>query len=224
VAPTSKREQKNSATRARIAKAALDLFVSRGFAETTIDQIAAGAGVGRRTIFRHFATKEAILFDHLVVRRDAAVEMLRERPTAEPALVSLHAVLRELCVHGYDRRALVQIRKVVLANPGLANVELTGVHSFENNLAITIQSRIDERSSPVESYALVLMALSWLSAAVRIYLNENRPSLVDCFDEISAACLRSATRELAPLLGVSAALVGRRTRRRKRSAREARSA
>ena len=34
------------------------LFASRGFAETTIDQIAKAAGVGERTIFRHFATKE----------------------------------------------------------------------------------------------------------------------------------------------------------------------
>ena len=54
--------------------------MSRGYEETTIDQIAEAAGVNRRTVFRHFATKEAILFDHLAVKRDFAVRRLQERP------------------------------------------------------------------------------------------------------------------------------------------------
>ena len=77
-------KERAGATRAQIAEAALDLFVSQGFAETTIDQIATAARVGRRTIFRHFATKEAILFDHLVVRRETAVQLLQQRPPDEP--------------------------------------------------------------------------------------------------------------------------------------------
>ena len=74
----------------------LQLFVSQGYVETTIDEIAAVAGVGRRTVFRYFPTKEAILFDHLVARRELAVQQLLDRPTGEPVLASLHAVLREL--------------------------------------------------------------------------------------------------------------------------------
>ena len=77
------RDRKREA-RGRIAETALQLFVSHGYTETTIDQIAAAAGVGRRTIFRHFATKEAILYDHLVVRHELAVQYLRERPPGEP--------------------------------------------------------------------------------------------------------------------------------------------
>jgi AcrR family transcriptional regulator len=202
VAPTPIRDRKAGATRARIAAAALELFVSRGFAETTIDQIATAAGVGRRTIFHHFATKEEILFDHLVVRRDAAVEMLRERPPTEPVLVSLHAVLRELCVEGYDRRALAQIRDVLALNPGLAGQQFAVSLKFEANLTAAIQNRHSELSKP-EIYALTLMALSWLTAATRIYLRQNRRSLVKCFDEIAAACLRSAIDDLAPSLGAS---------------------
>jgi len=213
VAPTPIRDRKAKATRARIAEAALELFVSQGFAETTIDQIAAAAEVGRRTIFRHFATKEAILFDHLVVRRGAAVEFLRRRPPAEPALVSLHAVLRELCVQGYDRRILAQIRDVLATNPGLADAELTGgIRSFENNLAATIQSRLGEQSSLLEIYALTLMALSWFAAAVRIYLTKNTSSLVKCFDEIVTVCLQSPAGDLAPSLATFPAPDKRRRR------------
>lgn len=217
MAPTPIRERKARAIRARIAEAALDLFVSRGFTETTIDQIAVVAGVGRRTIFRYFATKEAILFDHLVVRRDAAIELLHERPPGEPALMSLHAVLRELCVQGYDRRVLAKIRHVLATNPSLAGQEFAVVLAFEANLTTAIQSRLGNPLS-VEIYALTLMALSWFTAAIRIYLHENRPSLVDCFDEIVAACLRSATGDLLPSLDAPPApherSTGRRTRAR----------
>ncbi len=217
MAPTPIRERKTSATRARIAEAALDLFVSQGFAKTTIDQIATTAGVARRTIFRYFATKEAILFDHLVVRRDAAIELLHERPPAEPALVSLHAVLRELCVQGYDRRVLAKIRDVLAMNPSLAGQEFAVVLAFEANLTTAIQSRLGKPFS-LEIYALTLMALSWFTAAIRIYLRENRSSLVDCFDEIVAVSLRSAASNLAPLLDAPPAPDKRRTKRRTRTA------
>lgn len=61
VRPTSRAEQKDR-TREDIRAAALDLFEERGFDSTTIDDIAAAAAVGRRTFFRYFSCKEAVLF------------------------------------------------------------------------------------------------------------------------------------------------------------------
>ena len=117
VAETPIRDRKTQETRARITEAALGLFVSHGFEETTIDEIAQVAGVNRRTVFRHFATKEAILFDHLAIKRDYAMRRLQERSPFEPPIVSLHAVLRELAEQGYERRLLNQIRLVLAMEP-----------------------------------------------------------------------------------------------------------
>ena len=217
--PTPIRDRKARDTRTRIAAAALDLFVSRGFAETTIDQIAAAAGVGRRTIFRHFATKEAILFDHLVVRRNAAVELLRERPLDEPALVSLHAVLRELCVQGYDRRALAQMKDVLASNPELASAEISrGIRAFQHDLTDTLQSRLGEEASFLEIQALTFMALCWVVAATCVYHNESGRSLVECFDEVVVVCLGASARELSPSLDGSGAPSPLRSKRRTRTA------
>jgi hypothetical protein len=44
------------------------------------------------------------------------------------------------------------------------------------------------------------VALSWLETACGIYLKEGRRSLVECFDETVAICLRSMTDDLAPAL------------------------
>jgi AcrR family transcriptional regulator len=184
-------------TRARIANAALELFVHRGYAETTIDQIAEAAGVGRRTVFRHFPTKEAILFDHLAVRRDFAIQRLQARPLSEPPLVSLHAVLRELCAQGYDRRLLAQIRAVLALDPRFAGEELSfGFRAFEKTLIATLESRMGQGASSLEIQALTEMAESWFLTAVRAYLKQGRQSLVDYFDEVVVACARSVGRDL----------------------------
>ena len=60
------------------------------------------------------------------------------------------------------------------------------------------------------------MALSWFTAATRIYLQREPRSLVNCFDEIVAACLQSAAGDLAPSLGASLAPARRKTKRRTR--------
>jgi AcrR family transcriptional regulator len=48
--------------RDRLERAALGLFVELGFAETTVPQITARAGLTTRTFFRHFADKREVLF------------------------------------------------------------------------------------------------------------------------------------------------------------------
>lgn len=195
VTDTATRARRADATRTRIADTALDLFLTNGYTETTIDQIAQAAGVGRRTVFRHFATKEAMLLDHLVLRRDEAMARLRERPASEPPLASLHAVLRELCAKGYDRRLLAQIR-AVLAQPGLASEELSGrSDEFAMSAVAILQDRYD-RHSNLEIHAVTLMAVSWFVTAAHIYLTESRRSLLRCFDEVVSTCVSATASEL----------------------------
>jgi mycofactocin system transcriptional regulator len=60
-------------SRAALERLAFELFARRGFAETTIDDIAAAAGIGRRTFFRYFASKNDLVWgdfeDHLLKLR-----------------------------------------------------------------------------------------------------------------------------------------------------------
>lgn len=182
------------ATRARIAAAALDLFQRQGYGETTIDQIAAAAGVGRRTVFRHFPTKEAMLLDHLVVRREVTLRRLSERPPAEPLLVSLLTVLRELAEEGFDRRLLVGIRAVLTTEPGLAREELpVGGFQFEKKLVEALLRREGETRSYLEVHAVTFMAASWFTTATHLYLVEGRHSLRECLDQVVATCVREVT-------------------------------
>jgi AcrR family transcriptional regulator len=58
----SRRDQHKSRTRQALREAALELFATKGFDETTTEEIAEQAGVSVRTFFRYFPTKELVLF------------------------------------------------------------------------------------------------------------------------------------------------------------------
>jgi AcrR family transcriptional regulator len=85
------RERKRVRTRDAIRDAAQVLFLERGFAGTTVDDIAEAADVSPRTFFRYFASKEEVLFS----RFDETLDLLREFLHSRPPEQSVGAALRE---------------------------------------------------------------------------------------------------------------------------------
>jgi TetR/AcrR family transcriptional regulator, regulator of mycofactocin system len=73
---------------------ALRLFSERGFEETTIDQIAAEAGVSRRTFFRYFNTKASVLWAEF----DSEVDAIRAALADMPADLPMMDAIREAVV------------------------------------------------------------------------------------------------------------------------------
>jgi mycofactocin system transcriptional regulator len=64
----------HTTTHAEIERVALGLFAERGFEATTVDDIAAAVGIGRRTLFRYFESKNDIAWGDF----DGVMERLRE--------------------------------------------------------------------------------------------------------------------------------------------------
>jgi mycofactocin system transcriptional regulator len=79
---------------AELSHVALRLFAERGFAETTVDDIATACGISRRTFFRYFASKNDLPWGDF----EALVEQMRGRLLATPPQVPLVEALREAIV------------------------------------------------------------------------------------------------------------------------------
>jgi len=79
----------------------LRLFTEDGFDETTVERIAAAAGVSKRTFFRYFETKADVLWHAF----DGEVHALREAFAAVPADVPLMDAIRQVVVGANRYRA-----------------------------------------------------------------------------------------------------------------------
>jgi TetR/AcrR family transcriptional regulator, regulator of mycofactocin system len=78
-------------SRSEIEHIALDLFSERGFDTTTVDDIAAAAGIGRRTVFRYYASKNDIPWGAF----DEELDRMRETFAALPDGIPVMAGVRE---------------------------------------------------------------------------------------------------------------------------------
>ena len=97
VEPGSLRARKRDQTRRRIADAAVELVSAQGIAATTVDQIAATAGVGRATFFRYFESKElAVAVGLSDVAVFVCLPTLQSLPAHLGPLEAIRAAHREL--------------------------------------------------------------------------------------------------------------------------------
>jgi mycofactocin system transcriptional regulator len=84
------RGRRPATSRAELEHVAFDLFDSHGFEQATVDDIAAAAGIGRRTFFRYFASKNDVVWGEF----DAALDEMRQRLRACPNELPLMAAIR----------------------------------------------------------------------------------------------------------------------------------
>lgn len=80
----SLRERKRDRSRDDFVRAALDLFETNGFAETTIQEIADRAVLSTSTFFRYFGTKEEVLFARVPELREVLRTVLADELTEHP--------------------------------------------------------------------------------------------------------------------------------------------
>ncbi len=127
-APTpSLRERKKSKTREALVAAARKLFLQHGFEGTTVDDIATAVDISQRTVFRYFATKEAIVFSRHEARIGRLRALLKHVDRGAPSYAALRrAVLEFAGWYVETRDELIDEYRIVTSSPLLVarDVEL----------------------------------------------------------------------------------------------------
>ncbi|OEV04212.1 TetR family transcriptional regulator [Streptomyces oceani] len=131
--------------RRQLAAAAMELFATKGYEETTVDEIAAQAGVARRTFFRHFRSKEEAIFpdhDDTLVRAQAVLEAA---PAHEHPLDTVCRGIKEVMkMYAYSPKGSVERYKLTREVPALREREIASVARYERLFTRYLLAHFDE--------------------------------------------------------------------------------
>lgn len=178
------REQTRAVVRSLLARAALELFGAKGYDNTTVEEVAAAAGVSRRTLFNYFRNKEDLALHSLSEQGEAIAARFAERPADEDVWKSLRAafgVLLEIEMSAEDRLEIVTL---LFDNESLRAGHAAKQARWQDLLAPLIEPRlpVSEHRS-LEARAIAAAAISCLQAAneewVRLRGNADVADLYD---------------------------------------------
>ncbi len=125
----------------RLVEAAFELFDEQGFDATTVEDIAARAGVGRTTFFRHYRSKEAVIFpahDDLLARIAARLEASDPASRDRAVIEAARIVLRHYVAEG-DRA--IRRYRLITTVPTLRDREMAGLRQYQRLFARALADR-----------------------------------------------------------------------------------
>ena len=192
--------------RGRLEAAALELFRERGFEQTTVTDIAARAGVDKRTFYRLFGDKREALFSGGKLLEQVLVKAVAETDGApfETVVAALRRVADEIFA---DRLDLVRVRQSIIeASPELKERELRKTGSLAEAVTAALRAKgVDETTATLatESGLTVFRA-----AFARWVAPGCNASLTDLITELAAELRAVTSAPAAP-----APNAGTRTRR-----------
>jgi AcrR family transcriptional regulator len=190
-------EQRRRSTHEALRRAALASFASKGFANVTVTELAREAGVTERTFFRHFPTKEAVLFQDYETQVEWLSEALAQRPPSESVF---DAVLASVASFPYD---LEVVRQAATARTELISADRIASHLrvVQSSFAGVITDFIKDRYSDAPDIDLVAEIAGATLAAALVVAVENwgRNRCTGDLGEITAAAMNLVRSGLAPL-------------------------
>jgi AcrR family transcriptional regulator len=144
--------------RDRLAEAAFDLFGERGYEQTSIDDITERAGLGRTTFFRHYRSKEDVIFpDH-----DRLLEQIGERlrtSSVGTALVAVSDAVRLVLRHYIAEGDLARRRYAITsAVPALRDREIASVARYQRLFREFIAGWMGDPGEPASLRAELMAA------------------------------------------------------------------
>jgi AcrR family transcriptional regulator len=171
--------------RDRLVDAAFDLFDERGYEQTTVDDIAERAGVGRTTFFRHYRSKEHVIFpDH-----DRLLEAIKNRlatSNADTAVVAVTEAVRLVLMRYVAEGERARRRYAITSRvPALRDREIASAARYQRLFREFIADWMGP--SPQAALRAELMAAAVVSAHNHVLRRWLRREAIDPVREIDAA-------------------------------------
>ncbi|GAB7184900.1 TetR/AcrR family transcriptional regulator [Kitasatospora sp. Ki12] len=162
--PSGRRERKKAATRQKIADTALRLFLERGYEAVGIREVAAEADVAVTTVFSHFASKEALVFEQDQDFEQRLTRAVTDRSPDEPLIPALrreiHAMVRHCTADGAG-----PIWRMIDESPALREYEETMRLRHADALATAVAADSDPARSATACRTIARFVIGAFSLA-----------------------------------------------------------
>ncbi|SFC41752.1 DNA-binding transcriptional regulator, AcrR family [Streptomyces aidingensis] len=123
----------------------MELFATKGYAATTVDEIAATAGVARRTFFRHFRSKEEAIFPDHDDTLERAKAVLDAAPAHENPLDTVCRGIKEVMkMYASSPKVSVERYQLTREVPALREREIASVARYERLFTRYLLGHFDE--------------------------------------------------------------------------------
>jgi AcrR family transcriptional regulator len=162
------REKNKLATRSELSRFAIELFLKKGFANTTIDEIVEPLGIAKRTFFRYFNVKEDLVFAWYEDLTNDLVNELRSRPKQESPFEAVCKTLSSL-LRMYDENSAWALSMVRLSmeTPSLIGKSFEKRVLWEKEFATTLIEREGKKTmNPLEAQIIAGVAMTAFTAAI----------------------------------------------------------
>jgi AcrR family transcriptional regulator len=179
-----RRERKKAATRQALADAALRLFLEHGYDQVGVKDVADAADVSTTTLFKHFSSKEALVFDQDADKEAALVAAVRQRPAGMsiPDALRQHILVSRFAYS--DDPGLRRFITLVDTTPALREYSDRMWTRHRTVLAHTIAAEI---GAPADDPSCAALALFSLQARVLTHDHPDpRRVINDTFDLLGA--------------------------------------
>ena len=173
-AGTGLRQRKLQATRERLTRGAMALFLERGFEATTIDDIAAAADVSRRSFFHYFASKEDVVAAWQEGAAAALVAEVVARPAGETMLTAAENAIAA-ALKRIDPAEAAAMSRLKRDNPALRARDQLKYEKLERALAEGLARRARTKSDQLKARLVAMIATgamrvggeSWIGGGAR---------------------------------------------------------
>jgi AcrR family transcriptional regulator len=174
------RQRKKTATRGRIRASALRLFREQGYDATTVEQIAAAAGVSHMTFFRYFPAKEDVVlsddYDPLIA------SAIAQTPVTWPVIRRIRTVLVEglTLIYATDRDTLLAQIKLIVATPALRDRLWADQIATQQLILQALSAGQDDQRPSFQTRVTVAACLAAASTAILTWVEgDGTPELPD---------------------------------------------
>lgn len=168
---TGLRQRKRQETRARLTRAAMALFLERGFEATTIDDIAAAADLSRRSFFHYFASKEDVVAAWQEGAAAALVAEIIARPAGESMLTAAENAIAG-AIKRIDPAEAAAMSRLKRDNPALQARDQLKYEKLERALAEGLAQRARTKSDRLKARLVAMIATGAMRVGGESWIGE----------------------------------------------------